>query len=451
MTYSSTIASGSNFLFQQVGVRAIPGRQVRVKLSKKVIIAASSGSAFLRLNFADSAGITGSHNVDLSFDVDSVDADYVDIEGLAAIPAGASTLDEVRIHTSSLVYASAGEAFYIDDLQVWFEGGSENQHPQTDRHGEVHGTAIGIENPAANYSAQAARLTYLGNTLTFGKKDSAGAETDLAIPGSISDIGGVISALGSANLSAVADADIARVSVEPSVFAGVEYTLVWKSLPSGDKGYRKYISPTGQLVETVNAVWDNVGNLWSKDVNGVEAFRYNLSHLGTSTREMNTGTNSWADSAWINPIQTLIIPTVAYSWLQLDPAGSSYSAAMENGWLRGSNPTLVAYAPVSPYLKPGDEIVSAEMYVDMAAGEWVGVDLNEMNHGDGSTGVAVSDTVLTAAGPGFTGVVDITNIDFNTSTNLLEVNKSYWIQAGTGSSVNSANAVYSSKITYRAG
>ena len=52
----------------------------------------------------------------------------------------------------------------------------------------------------------------------------------------------------------------------------------------------------------MNAAWDNSADMWSKDVNGVEATRIDQGHLAPiQTYTQVSGTNTWADGAWVVP------------------------------------------------------------------------------------------------------------------------------------------------------
>lgn len=441
---------------QYLQTPVVTGQKLKLQLAKKVLIPANggTGSATITLDFADKDGAVTS-SVYLTFDIESVDASWEDVGGIVAVPTSVRVLRSVTVAVAG-TYGSAGSALRLDDVQVWLEPSSAGDWlPEDTRTTAEVATQALLIGPENSYDGNAALVKYTDSgagILSFTRRDGASAyasQYTTDFPGPLSPKGR-LQDVGSNLISAEADIDLPRIHAPVAVVG--EYTLMWESVPSGEKGYRKYVSPVGQLVETVNAKYNNTTNLWSKDVNGEEAFRYNMGYLGTSTRMQVAGTNSWADSAWVNPIQTLIVPSISATWLQLPGDGSSYTAAHEHGWLRGSGPVFVAYVPVSPYLKPGDEIVSAEIYVDVnSGGDWIRFEFAEQNHGDGSPGTRVSDDVTTPAPAGFTGVLTITNIDFNSSTNILETNKSYWIEARAGGGLSSASAIYSTKITYRAG
>jgi len=104
--------------------------------------------------------------------------------------------------------------------------------------------------------------------------------------------------LGSQLLATAANALKPRVSAKPAGIGVSAYTLMWESVSAGNKGYRKYVSPSGVLVETVNASYDNASGDWAKDVGGEAASRIDQANTGPVARNQAAGINSWADAAW---------------------------------------------------------------------------------------------------------------------------------------------------------
>jgi hypothetical protein len=113
--------------------------------------------------------------------------------------------------------------------------------------------------------------------------------------------------VGAGHIQTVALANNARITTSIGIVGGIEYTLVHESLPVGEKGHRRYVSPTGVMLETVNARWNNTTNLWAKDTNGVTAIRTTLSAVNTVgliLEVQEAATNSWADGAWTTTVVT---------------------------------------------------------------------------------------------------------------------------------------------------
>jgi hypothetical protein len=266
----------------------IPGRSLRVSLYKKAIQAATgTNSGVLRLSFEDKdAG--ADTDVDLSFDVDATDGSFIEMSGVVTVPASMAVLKTVEVIITG-TYAGTGACIRIDDVQVWYEVDAEEWLPMNSSlSSEVDTDALIIGNRPLGIDA--AKLSFDGTNLVVESRDPSSATT--GISADIIRPGGNL-------LSTVADAEIARVVAPASVFAGVEYTLMWESVPSGEKGYRKYVGPVGTLVETVNASYDNTTGDWAKDVNGQVASRRDQANTGFVDRTQAAGINSWADGAWV--------------------------------------------------------------------------------------------------------------------------------------------------------
>lgn len=158
----------------------------------------------------------------------------------------------------------------------------------------------------ASGDAMSGNLTTNGTTRELGATGAAGNRFDVFA--NLLNVLGVSTlqnalALGGALLGSIANGDVARVDVAASVFAGVEYTLMWQSVPSAQKGFRLYVSPTGTLLLSVNAVWNNTTDLWAKDVNGEPATEFRLENGQFKILYQAGGVNSWADSAWTSSLQ----------------------------------------------------------------------------------------------------------------------------------------------------
>lgn len=108
--------------------------------------------------------------------------------------------------------------------------------------------------------------------------------------------------VGATLLGSVADAEVARVTSPASVFAGVEYTLLWESVPAGSGGFRLYASATGGVSLAVNAIWNNSSNTWSKDRNLDKATLLKLVAGEFSIFYKKTVTATWDDSLWTSSL-----------------------------------------------------------------------------------------------------------------------------------------------------
>jgi hypothetical protein len=327
LEFATTSATSSQVLtlVQRVGVPVAAGKLIKVQLAKKVLVAAAvSNSAAIGVFFFTKAGVVSGGSPTLSFDITAVDAQFELLEAILEVPADAVYLSSV-ILTVDGDWAAPASVVRFDDVQVWIEGDAKEWLTADSPYGREVGTSAimlagpGLTGPDAGFAGSPAKLTYDGVNVVIEKRDQSGGGPGLVAEGGVTGGGvgafsaisctsltatGIISTtdrvvVGSALGGSLSDAELARVSAAVSVFAGVEYTLVWESIPSSEKGYRKYISPTGDIVETINAAWDNTTNLWTKDVGADAAMKYTRS-LAASTvnRRLATGLNTWLDTAW---------------------------------------------------------------------------------------------------------------------------------------------------------
>ena len=261
----SCTATASQVIYAAV----LPGRQIRVAFYKRSLQAASgSPIGVVRFSFEDKDGVPA--DVDLSFDIDTVDGAFVGFDGVIIIPANMVILKTIKVITSGS-YSLVGTCHRLDDIQAWYEVNAEEWFTLGNSlSGEVATDALFIGDRTTG--PDAAKVSFDGADVVVESRDPA-----VAAPG----------------------LHIARITAEPIVSAGVEYVLVWESIPLGDKGYRRYISPNGTLVETVNAKWNNSTDLWTKDIDDVEATRHNQANTGFADQYQVSGTNSWVDGAWL--------------------------------------------------------------------------------------------------------------------------------------------------------
>lgn len=271
-----------------------PGRSMRVSLHKRAIQAATgTNSGIIRLSFEDKDGGSDT-DVDLNFDVDAIDGSFVELLGVVTVPASMAVLKTIEVIVTG-TYAGTGACIRIDDVQVWYEvDAGEWLAMNSSLSSEVSTDSLIVGNRALGIDA--AKLLFDGVNLVVESRDPGSTAPGIAVGGIIaSDID-----LGSNLLSTIAQADTARIVAPVSIFAGVEYTLMWESVPAGGEGYRKYVSPSGGLVETVNAVYDNTSGDWTKDVGGEVASRVDqYSTGGHVIKTQVVGTNTWADGAWL--------------------------------------------------------------------------------------------------------------------------------------------------------
>jgi hypothetical protein len=283
-------------LTQDINVPVLAGQTVRVRAFKKALVAANSGTATLGVSYRDVDGnATGAQTV--AFDVDGVDASFSEVGEIFTVPAGAYELAFIEVNGTTLNYPGAGSSLLIDDVDLFIERTTANQ----DLDNELRGTgsivgALTFEEPGESYASVGAALRFKNidansGALELDRKD--GGSAPLAPMDFV--VKGRLDRLGEDLIGSEANADKSRIVAPVSVFAGVEYTLMWESVPAGVKGYRKYVKSDGTLAETVNAKWNNTTNLWAKDVNGQDASKTEYSPAG-QVMSVQLLHDSWTDT-----------------------------------------------------------------------------------------------------------------------------------------------------------
>lgn len=322
LSTTSTAADQSLTLLQRVGVPVVPGQLVKVQLAKRVLsAAATSNSAVMGVFYFKADGSFDA--VSLSFDITALDAQFEVLEATLETPVGAAYLASVVL-TVDGDFGITGPVVRFDDCQVWLQSDPKEWLVADSPYDREVGTSAIMLADESVLSASAldgnpAKITYNGSNVVIERRDQGGGGSpgiDAAGgilgggPGTFSAISctsltstGVVGTtdrmvMGSGLGGTIANADIPRITADVSVFAGVEYTLVWESVPPGEKGYRKYVSPAGDIVETINAAWDNTTNLWTKDVDVDAAMKYTRSLAATTVNRRVAGAGTWLDTAW---------------------------------------------------------------------------------------------------------------------------------------------------------
>lgn len=280
--HQGTASSGS--CAQDLNIPLTPGQLLRYRFYKKALQVSTAGNAYLSFNWlqADAEPTTATT---VEIDLSGVDADYVEVSGVVAAPSGARYLGQVAITNVSVNFGLSTTGYVVDDIQVWIEAQHQENDQVENRIGSVRTTEIVLHDrtsPGGLSSAQ-----FLAGVRYDGLAGQAGIG---AIR--IYRPGGASSSPGPALIGAVSN-------------TGGDYTLIREMVPFGEKGYREYVSPTGSLVRTVNAQWSNVSNLWTKDVNGEEASRFEQGPSGEDFLWQTATVNSWADGAWTRTVMQL--------------------------------------------------------------------------------------------------------------------------------------------------
>jgi len=300
--------SGATFVSElqhDVGLHVDPTQMIRYRVFKKVQTATAGGTVALRFTFEDKT-FNSSNNHDVVIPANVTNAGFVEVEGMFTTAEVAIATGTVLRRVSLVIDGvDATTTVDFDGVQAWVE-----QYDATD---------------PVNLSDRAGGVSYL-NTLylmdraaIFGaaasgailEYDSSTNSVEITNPSNVGQDGALGTAneeaglrvrrdvtIGTSTIGTLANADKARVIAPASVFAGVEYTLMWESVPSGSQGYRQYVSSTGAIVETVNASWDNTNNLWTHDQTGSDAMKTTKSITGMLIQRRTTTAGTWNDSQW---------------------------------------------------------------------------------------------------------------------------------------------------------
>lgn len=298
MAFNQLIAAAPvAWIDQYIGIPAKAGQFLKYKFRVKNLKVPTGGTFTMDFLFADTSfGAFVSSSVTIP--MTGIDASYRLIEGIIAAPATALQLYSVRF-TNLLNQSSTGIAFRLDDVQVWVETGESLKAPsseeQTRRPLSTESIIIeSSDDPLADYYGPAALLRMpVNDQLWLTRRDgdvTTGTPIELALRTAR------LTQLGADLLNTEARALLSRIQAGVSVVGGVDYTLMWESVPSGQVGYRKYVSSVGTLAQTINARWD--GTNWNKDVAGSRAQKWQIADGVTSLLARATGAGTWNDAGW---------------------------------------------------------------------------------------------------------------------------------------------------------
>lgn len=333
--FDVTAGTVANSLRQYLNIPVVPGQLYRVSCWKKCTDIPTAGSYVVQLQFGNQSGVATAP-VTFPISVSATNAAFVEISEIREVAVGDVQLLSAAIVGTGLTGVSQ---LQIDDFQVWLAPPSTAKSDESQLKsgmGDLAGTSLMLVDPATqsgagltseaallDYDNAADKVTLTGRgatpapSLEVPSVNVLGAATagSVAATGSIAaataNISGTATAatgvttgattLGGNLLGSVANADTARITAAASTFAGVEYTLMWQSVPSGAAGYRKYVKPDGTFVETWNCFWNNTTNIWTRDVNGTISSKLESSAYGIKQRSRWSGlANTWDDTDTIN-------------------------------------------------------------------------------------------------------------------------------------------------------
>jgi hypothetical protein len=238
----------------------------------------------------------------MSIPVTGVDGSYRKIESTLVVPSSPSgilTLAEIQLQLTGVSFGSAGAAVRFDDLQVYVESQSVTGmflfHERARSYEVIQDLVFEDQ---ADWTQDASALRFASGTL-FGERKDQSASSAIQ---PFLDWKGRIQ-LGANLLDTEAKALLSRLTTPVSTAAGVEFTLMWSAAGAGLPTARMYVnSTTGAQLITCNASY--TGTTWIKDINGQEAFKFEVRNDRIGHYYQVAGTNTWLDTAWVTLLQS---------------------------------------------------------------------------------------------------------------------------------------------------
>ena len=292
---------------QTIGTSVTVGQKILVKLSKKVVAAASVGSGKVLVGFTGDDGGSAVEQ-STSFTITSTDSSYDVSDYYFIVPSGAITLKYIGFSIDTATYPSSGAKVRIDNVQALLEPmtAADQLAAYDERYRALFASAMILEDfNETTYGELGALLKFSRSTpssegeVSLERKDQDYSGGKL--PPALALLGRMVG-LGSELVGTEANALKPRIEAPTSVASSSDFTCQFESARDGETtgGYtqpvvRIYTSPSGEWVATQNAVWG--GTTWTKDVAGQKASRWGLSKAGATLKSRNSDT-AWSDSAW---------------------------------------------------------------------------------------------------------------------------------------------------------
>ena len=291
-------------LSQQMGIETAEGELFLVDVSVRQMKTVSSGAIVVFLDWADTndAILT---TTTVSLDGGGIDGAFRSVRTIVAAPAGAVSLRAAGIRATVLSPSSTGTFMYIDNIDVFIQP-RDISYPypfdQSFRRG-ISTTGILMQDPSGVIGDLAALLRF--DKSSPASEGSAYIErrdqNSSSLPPALALLGRILS-LGSGLVGTETDALKSRIAAPYGIAGGIDYTLLWESVPvSGTASpLRWYVSSAGVMLWTVNAKWNSpTANQWNKDTSGSVAYKLQVSGADLSWQLRDASLNtSWLDNGW---------------------------------------------------------------------------------------------------------------------------------------------------------
>lgn len=301
-------AAGNCRIDQFVEVPVVPGQLVRVVGWIRQLIAPTGGSYTFNLYWGD-LDSTAASSTAITASATGTDGSFRKVEQTVAVPSGVYVLKTFTIEAVGITTGSTGVAVVFDDVQVFVETGSPQAlaSAANSRLVQQKVSALLIED-TSTYA-----LGQLGALLHFDKSTPASegrvsleredqTYSDVSLPPALRLLGRLF--LGESLLSTEALALLPRISAPVATTAGTNYTLLWESIPSGQRGLRIYAGDISAstigagvgFIFTINASFD--GTNWNKDITGQVSLALQVSAADGVQVYAQTTPDTWLIGAW---------------------------------------------------------------------------------------------------------------------------------------------------------
>jgi hypothetical protein len=303
LEYNKTnVAASSGSLVQYLETPVVAGQLVRVTGWIRQLIAPTGGSILFTLVWGNMDSVSTTPTDITASVLSATDAGFRKIDVTVAAPTGSFVLKSFAVVINGVTAGSTGVLAAFDDIQVFVETGSPQaiQSFANSRLRQQMVSSMLFESGDTFQIGELAGLMYFNKaspasegSLVLERKDQDYSGANL--PPAFQALGRMI--LGSQLLATETKALLPRISADVSVVGGVDFTLMWESKPTGQPGFRMYVSPNGSMIETYNAIWG--GTTWAKDVGGIVAVKRSMTNLENRVDLRHAVNNAaWADGSW---------------------------------------------------------------------------------------------------------------------------------------------------------
>ena len=291
-------------LYQNINTPVVSGQFLKVQCYLRVITASlsSASSVLLFVEWGSNTGAVAATSTS-ALGVNATNGVFTLVDVTFEAPVSATHIKRIGIKIVSASYATATTSsvkFRIDDFSSFLETIDEKSIDSFEtKISEMIASPLLIKDPAALFSEISTLIRYSNATTeVIGERSdqsSSATQVKLNWKGALT--------VGENLLDSESEALQARVTIQPSVASLVDYTFMWNSTPSGNKGLRMYITPIGTYVLTHNCSWN--GTLWTKDITTQTAVKLEYSNAGLALYSRTAALTTTFDdtvsgSGWIN-------------------------------------------------------------------------------------------------------------------------------------------------------